>query len=312
LQLFPTALSFSAVEGGAIPLPQGIAISNGGSGQLNWSASKSASWLSVSPITGTAPSVLSVSVDIAGLGLGTYTDTIIIDGGGETLDSPQSVWVELRIRSGKIYLPVLVRNWPPEPPTLSSISNSGGDGSYMVSWSTAGFATYYVLEEATDYTFADKVEVYSGPDTSHVIGGRGAARYYYRVKACNDWYCSGWSNVQSVDVLWEAEPNDSLAQANGPLQSGTDYYGYPDDEWDYFSIYVDAAGQIIVDLTNHTGGGVQLLLYDQDGVLLVRDYDPSDYDYHVEYTGGAGWYSVCIYTEDHNSDTPYTLRATFP
>jgi len=313
LQIAPTALFFSAVEGGATPSPQSVAIRNDGSGQLDWSASKSAPWLSLSPLAGTAPSTLVVSVDIAGLGTGTYTDTITIDGGSQTLNSPQSVGVKLHIASGKVYLPVVVRDWPPEPPTLYSISNPGGDGNYVVSWSIAGFATHYVLEEATNDTFAGQVELYSGPNNSHVISGRGAARYYYRVKACNAWCCSGWSNVPWVDVLWEAEPNDSIEQADGPLQSGVDYFGYPNDEWDFFSVYLDTAGQIIVDLTNHTGRGVQLLLYDQDGVLRGRDWEPPPY--HVEYTGGAGWYSVRIYIADdtsYNSDTPYTLRTTFP
>ena len=311
LRLSPTSLFFSAVEGSAPPPPQSVTISNGGGGQLNWSASKSASWLGISPLTGTAPSTLYVSVDIASLTIGTYTGTITIDGGSGTLDSPQNVWVELRIKSGKVYLPVVMRYWPPIPeaPTLHTISNPDGDGAYTVSWSRADYATHYVLEEATNDAFTGGLEVYSGSGTSCAISGRGAARYYYRVKACNR-DCSEWSNVEWVDVLWEAEPNNSLAQANGPLQSGVGYYGYPNDAWDYFNVYVSTIGRITVDLMNHTGEGVQLLLYDQDGVLLDRAWQPP---YHVESDVYWGWYSIRIYTESgYNSDTPYTLRAVFP
>ncbi|RLC83281.1 MAG: hypothetical protein DRI79_14070, partial [Chloroflexi bacterium] len=69
-------------------------------------------------------------------------------------------------------------------------------------------------------------------------------------------------------------------------------------------------GRITVDLMNHTGEGVQLLLYDQDGVLLDRAWQPP---YHVESDVYWGWYSIRIYTESgYNSDTPYTLRAVFP
>ena len=311
LQLSTTALSFSAVEGGANPALRSVAISNSGGGQLNWSASKSEPWLSISPFTGTAPSTLVVSVTVASLNIGTYTDTITIDGGSGTEDSPQDISVVLRVGSGKVYLPLVVRNWPPIPdvPTLNTITN-GSEGSYTVSWSTVSLATSYVLEEATDATFTGATEVYTGTETSYPVSGKGAARYCYRVKARNSWGDSGWSNVESVDVLWEAEPNNSTDQANGPLQSDTNYYGYHNDASDYFSIYVSTGGQITIDLTNYSGGGIQFMLYCPDKPDPIRDWVPP---YHIEYTGDAGWYYIRIYTASgYNSDTPYTLRATFP
>ncbi len=41
---------------------------------------------------------------------------------------------------------------------------------------------------------------------------------------------------------WESEPNNSYQQANGPLRSHRTYYGYPNDEKDYFSIHLYRAG----------------------------------------------------------------------
>ena len=107
------------------------------------------------------------------------------------------------------------------------------------------------------------------------------------------------------------EPNNTYLQANGSLRSGRDYYGYPNDQKDYFSIYLRTGGQIVIDLNNHTGQGVQLqLFYQTTGNLVAGDLDAP---YHIEYTGPAGWYYIYIYTAgNYNSSTAYTLRLTYP
>jgi len=110
---------------------------------------------------------------------------------------------------------------------------------------------------------------------------------------------------------WEVEPNNTYLQANGSLRSGRDYYGYPNDQKDYFSIYLRTGGQIVIDLSNHTGQGVQLqLFYQTAGNLVAGDLDAP---YHIEYTGPAGLYYIYIYTAgNYNSNTAYTLRVTYP
>ena len=45
----PTSLSFSATAGGASPAAKTLTVSNAGGGTMNWTASESASWLSLSP-----------------------------------------------------------------------------------------------------------------------------------------------------------------------------------------------------------------------------------------------------------------------
>jgi hypothetical protein len=110
---------------------------------------------------------------------------------------------------------------------------------------------------------------------------------------------------------WEQEDNDSHTQANGPLISGSNYYGYPDDGKDYFSVQMPTNGTITVNLDNHTGQGVQLFLFYQSPANEVGwDYQAP---YDLSYTGPAGWYYVYIYTESgFNATTPYTLRVTYP
>jgi hypothetical protein len=101
-----------------------------------------------------------------------------------------------------------------------------------------------------------------------------------------------------------------VAQANGPLRPNRNYYGYPNDERAYFSFYARAAGPIVVDLTNHTGNGVQLQLFYQNTSQRVGFvWAPP---YHIEVAGAAGWYYIYIYTASgFNSNDLYTLRARF-
>ncbi len=94
----PGSLSFTATVGGANPANQSISITNTGGGTLNWSATDDATWLSVSPASGTAPSTLTASVNIAGLAAGTYNGNITISATGAT-NTPVTVPVTLTVNA---------------------------------------------------------------------------------------------------------------------------------------------------------------------------------------------------------------------
>jgi hypothetical protein len=210
------------------------------------------------------------------------------------------------------YLPLVLRRFPPIPdaPVLNAITAPGANPSYTVRWNASQSATSYLLQRATSASFTDAVQVYSGAATTYTAPSQGIARYYYRVKAHNQWGESPWSNVQSVDVRWEQEPNYPLANANGPLLSGLNYYGYPNDGNDYFFFQAASRGQVTVDLTNHSGQGLQLLLRTSTGTLVTQVNTPP---YHLVTTVDPGRYYVHIYSiGNFNSTTPYTLRAAFP
>ena len=119
--------------------------------------------------------------------------------------------------------------------------------------------------------------------------------------------------VRYFDGPWEIEPNNSWQEANGPLISGRDYYGYPNDARDYFSIYTRQAGEITVNLTGHTGQGVQLQLFYQGIDNRVGYQIVSGGQATIGHIGPAGWYYAYIYTAGgYNNDTPYTLQITYP
>lgn len=83
----PSSLSFSLTTGGANPAAQSLSVTGAG-GSLSFTAAASTSsdgaWLSVSPLSGTAPATLTVSVNGAGLSAGVYQGAITLtpSGGG--------------------------------------------------------------------------------------------------------------------------------------------------------------------------------------------------------------------------------------
>jgi glucose/arabinose dehydrogenase/PKD repeat protein len=105
LSVSPTSLSFSGGVGAPNPASKTVAVSNTGGGTLNFSASDDASWLTVTPATGTAPRDLTVSVDVSGLAAGTHTATLRVESAGAN-GSPRLIPVTFTVE-------------PPQPPVLS-------------------------------------------------------------------------------------------------------------------------------------------------------------------------------------------------
>jgi hypothetical protein len=109
----------------------------------------------------------------------------------------------------------------------------------------------------------------------------------------------------------EREPNDSIAQANGALVSGQDYYGYPDDAEDFYGIYLRRAGRVDVALSSTVTAGLELSLWHGAPAGLVG-WDGNT-PYNLSYDGTAGWYYVRVYHAHPVTTTaPYTLRVTYP
>jgi hypothetical protein len=94
----PSTLNFSQTANGPAPAWQFISLGGTGSPTFSVSASTSAqvNWLSVSPSSGTAPGVLTVSVNAAGLPVGVYTGTITVN---TSSGAPQIVTVSLTVVS---------------------------------------------------------------------------------------------------------------------------------------------------------------------------------------------------------------------
>ena len=105
LSTSPASLAFSATAGGASPAAKTISIANAGGGSMDWTASESASWLSVSPASGTNAGTVTVTPSVTGLSAGTYTTDVTVTAAG-VAGSPKTI-------------PVTFTVDPPAPPVLA-------------------------------------------------------------------------------------------------------------------------------------------------------------------------------------------------
>lgn len=100
LAVSPDSLVFEVRLGGPNPPQRALMISNEGVGTLRWDSTvtttNGGSWLSVSPMSGTAPSTLMVTVHPLGLSEGLYHGTITVTAATAT-NSPRSIPVTLVI-----------------------------------------------------------------------------------------------------------------------------------------------------------------------------------------------------------------------
>jgi len=92
-------LTFGSILSGPTTDTQSFYIANSGGGTLQWSVGDNASWLSVSPTSGTDYGKVFVSVDATGLPAGTYVGGIIISS-TNAWNSPQAINVTLAVREG--------------------------------------------------------------------------------------------------------------------------------------------------------------------------------------------------------------------
>ena len=132
LQVSPDNLNFTAIEGGSNPSSQTLTVTNGGSGTLTWSASSSQSWLSLKPSSGTAPSTVTVSIDISGLSVGTFAGTVTVTAAGAG-GSPKNVPVTLEIHSVSGIIVSIPDSWGPSGSELEipvNVTDVTGEGIY--------------------------------------------------------------------------------------------------------------------------------------------------------------------------------------
>lgn len=143
--LSPSSLSFSGIAGGAVPAAKTLNLTNPGGGTLSWDITPSASWLLVTPRTGTTKTetdTITVTANTAGLSAGTYSELLTIGGNGTNV--PQQVMVNLTLSSQSSSSPVLnvspasLAVTVPEGSVTTyafNVTNAGGGG--PLNWSVA-------------------------------------------------------------------------------------------------------------------------------------------------------------------------------
>lgn len=105
ISLNRTRLYFAVNTNGTKTSTQTVLISNSGTGTLSWTATANASWLKVTPASGTQSGVLSVYIQPAGLNVGSYSSSITVSASGAS-NTPQTITVYLSvIQAGSTQLP---------------------------------------------------------------------------------------------------------------------------------------------------------------------------------------------------------------
>ena len=185
ISLSPNALALSATQGGSNPAAQTVTISNSGTGTLDWSVSTTAGWLSISPVSGTAPASFSVTAIIPGLAAGTYSTTITVTGSGAT-NTPQTIPVDLTIAAATS--------------STSTSTSSTSTASASLSWnpdtdpSVVGYYVHYGLQSPNSagsctYTMSTYYSLASLANASlpavTMSGLTSGTTYYFAVSAYN-------------------------------------------------------------------------------------------------------------------------------
>ena len=170
LSASPTAVRFQAVQGATNPASQFVNVSKPNNRTTNWTASKNATWVSVTPVTGsiTNSAQVGVVVNIAGLSAGTYSATVTVraDKGG-SVAIPVTLTVAASTTTSS------------PPPTTSTYTAS-------LTWDPTLDTTvvgYKVYMGTTSGVYGSPIAL--GNVTSYVLNNLPVATYYFVVTAFN-------------------------------------------------------------------------------------------------------------------------------
>jgi len=96
ITLSPTSLKFGAESSGAKTGAQTVLLTDAKGGTLHWTATRSNTWITVSPESGTGNGLLTIGINPAGFGAGTYTGTVSI-ADAYAVNSPQEIAVTMNV-----------------------------------------------------------------------------------------------------------------------------------------------------------------------------------------------------------------------
>jgi len=155
-QVSPSALSFSAVQGGVAPTPQTVNYSKSGKREKSWTASANQAWVSMTPLSGTIATEtdpITISVNTTGLTAGTHTATVTIQLQGTRAQEYTTLPITVVISGGSTGTPLInvtptslsfsgVVGEPNPAGQTIAIANSGGG---TLSWTASDDAGWLSL-----------------------------------------------------------------------------------------------------------------------------------------------------------------------
>lgn len=171
MSVTPSSLTFFGAIG-FNPNPQTIQVANRGTGNLNWTASDTTTWLGLSPTSGAAPSSITVSPNTSTTGAGSFNDTVTVSSSDVT-NSPATVQVAMQVGSllfSDNFNSGSAANWTISPLGFAS-DWSVVNGTYT--YNGGGHTQSYGGSSAwTDYTVATDLQLSSLNDYPGGLRGR--------------------------------------------------------------------------------------------------------------------------------------------
>ena len=186
LTVSPTTMTFQAVQGGTNPYSGTVNVSKSNNHQATWTATDSATWLTVSPGTGsiTSTALVAVAVNITGLAAGTYTTTVNIkvDKGGSA-----SIPVTLTVS------PASTTSALTTPTSTTTSTTTALSWSAVTNTDQAGYKVYVGTASGV---YGPPINV--GNVTSYVFSNLAVGNTYYF--AVTDYTTSGMESLPSIEV----------------------------------------------------------------------------------------------------------------
>ncbi len=98
LSLSSNGLNFNLEQGEVGPTTE-IFVANSGIGTFNWSLNCDEPWIWIEPLSGSADSTFTVKINATALDMGSYSGDIQVQASAGTLDSPQTINVNLMVQA---------------------------------------------------------------------------------------------------------------------------------------------------------------------------------------------------------------------
>ena len=297
----PTSFNFVGTQGGPNPATQTLSITNTGSGALNWTrVINNAPWLSTNPVSGTAPSTTTLSVNTAGLTAGSYSGSITLSATGA---ANVVVPVTLQVNASTPIIHV-------SPTSLTFNAQVGASNppgqAVQVTNSGAGTLTWN-LSASTSWLSANPTSG-TAPSTMNVlvnIAGLAVGTYHGNVNFSG----SGAANVTlPVTLNVTSPPGCQGTLFTGSFSGANDFKIIP--------YTAAAAGTHTVALVGPNGSDYDLQLYFFDPTLSVyvwnavaKSQGPTAVE-NISYNGAAG--SYFIFARSYSGSGTYTICYNHP
>lgn len=168
----------------------------------------------------------------------------------------------------------VVTSTAPAAPVITAPTQSS-NGSFNISWSEVAQASRYELQEQANGGVMSNI--YSGPDHLQSMTGRSGGTFGYRVRACRNTVCGGWSSTASV-VVQSSPSSGPYISAPGLSLDGT-----------YTVTWQSVSGASTYRLEESSGGSAWTEI--QNAAILARSFSSKPdgtYSYRARACNEAG------------------------